>query len=375
MAEKRVLERGLLLLADLSGYTAYLARSEPAHGPVIVGDFIETVVGRLHRPFRLEKLEGDAAFLVAPANAVDAAGLIDAVDAAYFAFRSRLRSVSNATSCSCTACAGIPDLDLKFVCHVGDVLRQRIAGREELAGRDVIVAHRLLKAGSAERAGATSYLLVTDAATAALDLDPASLGMVRLTEQYEELGAIRCHLLDLGRRWEAQSTDGPLVPSGRLVTRIERLLPVPPVDAWALLTAPAERMRWEGMTILEEDVPGARGLGATGSCVVDRLRSVEEILDWRPFESFARRIVRPDLGQITALYRLTEMGNGSHLEASWFGGSEADGAAAFAASQVQVLDRLVELAVLRAGVSEASRADAHAYETADSSVADSPSVV
>ena len=62
------------------------------------------------------------------------------------------------------------------------------------------------KAGSARRAGATSYLLVTDAAIAALDLDPAALGMVRLTEQYEELGSIRCHLLDLGRRWEDRSS-------------------------------------------------------------------------------------------------------------------------------------------------------------------------
>ena len=374
MSEQRVMERGLLLLADLSGYTSYLTRSEPAHGPVIVGDFIETVVGRLHRTFRLEKLEGDAAFFVAAANAVDGAALIDSVDAAYFAFRSRLRSVSNATACGCQACVGIPDLDLKFVCHVGDVLRQRVAGRDELAGRDVIVAHRLLKAGSAGRAGATSYLLVTDAAIAALDLDPAALGMVRLTEQYEELGSIRCHVLDLGRRWD-RSSERPLRPSGRLIARIERLLPIRPADAWALLTAPAERMRWEGMTIIEEDMPGARGPGATGSCVVDRLRSIEEILDWRPFESFARSVVHPTIGQVTAVYRLTEMGSGSHLEASWFGRSEADGAAEFAASQAQALDGLVELAAHRAEESEASRADAHAYEAADSSIAGSPSVV
>ena len=39
-------KRGFLLLADLTGYTAYLARGELAHAPVIAGDLLETVVGR-----------------------------------------------------------------------------------------------------------------------------------------------------------------------------------------------------------------------------------------------------------------------------------------------------------------------------------------
>ena len=153
------MQRGYFLLADLSGYTAYLAGSEPTHGPLIAADFIETMVGRLRGAFALQKLEGDAAFLFAPADRVSGTQLLDAVDAAYFAFQRRVRSVSQATACECEACQRIPQLDLKFVCHVGDALQQRIAGRDELAGRDVIVAHRLLKGTSTERAGAHSYLL------------------------------------------------------------------------------------------------------------------------------------------------------------------------------------------------------------------------
>ena len=118
---------------------------------MIAGDFIETVVGRLKGAFRLEKLEGDAALFWADADKVNGSMLIDMVDAAYFAFQRRLQSVTQATTCSCEACSRIPALDLKFVCHVGDALRQRIAGRSELAGRDVIVAHRLLKGTSVER--------------------------------------------------------------------------------------------------------------------------------------------------------------------------------------------------------------------------------
>jgi hypothetical protein len=55
-------ETGFLLIADLTGYTAYLSRSEIEHAPTIAGDLLETVIGRLEPPFRLAKLEGDAAF-------------------------------------------------------------------------------------------------------------------------------------------------------------------------------------------------------------------------------------------------------------------------------------------------------------------------
>jgi hypothetical protein len=49
-------ETGLLLLADLTGYTDYLSRGELEHAPTIAGDLLETVVGRLEPPFRLAKL-------------------------------------------------------------------------------------------------------------------------------------------------------------------------------------------------------------------------------------------------------------------------------------------------------------------------------
>jgi len=46
---------GFLVIADLTGYTAYLTGSEIEHAPVIAGDLLETIVGRLEPPFRLMK--------------------------------------------------------------------------------------------------------------------------------------------------------------------------------------------------------------------------------------------------------------------------------------------------------------------------------
>ena len=52
-------ETGFLLIADLTGYTAYLSRSEIEHAPTIAGDLLETVIGRLEPPFRLAKWRMD----------------------------------------------------------------------------------------------------------------------------------------------------------------------------------------------------------------------------------------------------------------------------------------------------------------------------
>src|SRR6187397_840319 len=101
-------ETGFLVLADLTGYTAYLSGSEIEHAPMIAGDLLETIVGRLEPPFRLSKLEGDAAFLYAEDGRADASLQLDAIEAAYFAFRRRLRSIDAATACDCNSCRLAP---------------------------------------------------------------------------------------------------------------------------------------------------------------------------------------------------------------------------------------------------------------------------
>ena len=110
-------ESASFVIADISGYTSFLAGVELDHAHDIIADVMDTVVRCLRPPFRLAKFEGDAAFFYAVADKVDGSVLQDAVEAAYFAFRKRLRNISQATSCACNACSRMQDLDLKFVCH------------------------------------------------------------------------------------------------------------------------------------------------------------------------------------------------------------------------------------------------------------------
>ena len=82
-----------------------------------------------------------------------------------------------ATSCECNACVRIPDLNLKFVIHHGVILRQRVAGRVELLGSDVILVHRLLKNDVVGSTGIEAYALFTQQCVNVMDVDVAALGM------------------------------------------------------------------------------------------------------------------------------------------------------------------------------------------------------
>src|SRR5438094_1047629 len=140
-------ESACFVIADISGYTGFLAGVELEHAQDIIADVMDTMVRRLRPPFRLAKFEGDAAFFYAVADKVDGSVLQDAVEAAYFAFRKRLRNISHATYYACNACSRMQELDLRFVCNHAEFIKQKLSGRHELAAGDVTLVHRLLENG------------------------------------------------------------------------------------------------------------------------------------------------------------------------------------------------------------------------------------
>ena len=290
-------EPACLVIADITGYTGYLAGTELDHAQDILADLIGTVVGALRPTFRLSKLEGDAAFVYVLAEMIDGSHLQDVIERCYFAFRRRLRDIRQSSSCDCNACILIPNLDLKFVAHHGQVIRQRIFGREELAGADVIVAHRLLKNSVLEALGFEAYALYTELCIAAMGVgDPANAGLVSHDETYEHLGTTRSWVRDLHAAWEAEGERTRIVVSAQdAAWTLETLMPGPPEVAWEWITSPARRPTWQDgvSSVAEATAGGRRGAGTTNHCMHGKSATVEEVLDWHPFESFTIRFQVP----------------------------------------------------------------------------------
>jgi hypothetical protein len=328
-------ESGFLVIADLTGYTAYLSGSELEHAPAIAGDLLETVVGRLDPPFRLAKFEGDAAFLFVEDGRADGPLLLDAIEASYLAFRRRLRSIDQATSCDCNSCRLAPRLDLKLFVHHGAYVRTSIAGRDELAGSDVILVHRLLKGAGAEAARANGFALFTRAAVDGLGLDADTLGMTAAAESIEHLGAVETHTLDLEARWQAESGARRLDVRGEnLLVDLDVNVGAEPAVAWAYLTSPAMRTRWEGPLAIEETLAGGRrGVGTVAQCVTGRLATLEEIVDWQPYDHVGWRLTVPGVGPVLATADLEATGSTTLVRVRW------QGAGATAADPA-VIDRI-----------------------------------
>lgn len=190
---------GLLLLADIGGYTSFLQAVALAHeddafadGAVpeayaVMSNLLDGIVGRVVPPFTLSKLEGDAVFAYAtnPAPVPRGAAMLDCLTGCYADFRRRLGMAREIWSCWCDACARIEVLELKFVLHAGAYVIQEIAGRRELVGPEVVIAHRLLKTGAAEVVGHGAYALTTAAAAARVDIPTeAAIPIVETYEHY-----------------------------------------------------------------------------------------------------------------------------------------------------------------------------------------------
>lgn len=312
-------ESGFLIIADLTGYTAYLSGSEIEHAPAIAGDLLETIVGRLEPPFRLAKFEGDAAFLFVEDGRAEGSLLLDAVEAAYLAFRRRLRSIDQATTCDCNSCRLAPRLDLKVFIHYGAFVRGRIAGRSELAGPDVILVHRLLKGVGAVESRGNGFALFTAAALAALRLDPDPLGLRPGEMTIEYLGRIDTFTMDLEARWQDETGTRRLdIADSDLAFGIEATLAADPSVVWAHLTSPALRTRWEGPFVMEETSAGRRrGIGTTAQCVTGRLATLEEIVDWQPYDRVAWRLAVPGVGPVEGTAELDPTDGGTHLRLRW----------------------------------------------------------
>jgi Protein of unknown function (DUF2652) len=200
---------GPLLLADITGYTSFLLSVAVAHqddafadGAVpdayaMMSHLMDGIVKRLVPPFTLSKLEGDAVFAYATdlAPVPRGAAMLDCISECHADFRRRLDTAHQMWTCRCDACSRIDHLGLKFILHAGSFVIQEIAGRQELVGPEVVMAHRLLKSSATDVVGHSAYALISAAAVArlAVPIDAAT----PLVETYEYYSPIHAYVFPL----------------------------------------------------------------------------------------------------------------------------------------------------------------------------------
>ena len=201
--------QGVLVLADISGYTAFLQAVAGAHGEQMAAmpevpaayplmtTLLDGIVDQLAPPFRLSKLEGDAVFAYAADAEFQLRGgaVLECIRQCYANYRARRDKTENLMLCDCHACSRLQTLELKFVLHRGHYVAQAIAGHEELLGPDVTMAHLMLKNDVTSVVGRVPYALLTVSATEHLEI-PLD-GSVSHTEHYEHYPPVESYIFRL----------------------------------------------------------------------------------------------------------------------------------------------------------------------------------
>jgi hypothetical protein len=285
-------EHGYLVLADISGYTAFLTGTELEHANGVVEDLMRCIVDHSPPPLRLVKVEGDAVFTYAPEAAVSSAErVLELVEQCYVAFRDHIAEVVRQTTCTCAACANVTTLDLKFVAHFGEFVVQRRNGNEDLVGSDVIVVHRLLKNRVSQQFGVRAYALLTDAFVARMWTRPQ---LPVYSETCDGIGVVDGVVEDLAPVADTYRRERRI-----LVTReeadfeIDIHLRAPRVVVWDWYTTPDRIVQFEaGVTGAEarSNGVGRLGVGAELHCAHGSGRAVRRILDWKPFDYFTEEL-------------------------------------------------------------------------------------
>jgi len=202
---------GLLMLADISGYTAFLERVAEAHPDIASGavpvppayDFmltlLDVVADGLQPSFKPVQNEGDAVFMVADADAVTKAGreILSTIGSTYASYHARIEEQQRMQAHECSACVLLPSLELKFIVHAGTFVVQQLPNRTHLAGPAVNLAHRLLKNHVTDETGLRGYALLTDPALKLLRLDRSD--GVAHSETYADAGAVSGSVIGLTR--------------------------------------------------------------------------------------------------------------------------------------------------------------------------------
>jgi hypothetical protein len=198
---ERKTQTGYLVLADISGYTSFVAQTEIEHADMALSFLLETIVEKIGGLLTIGQLEGDAVFAyIEESKLQEAKSLVELIDQTYLAFREKALALYSQATCPCKACRALPTLDLKFMVHHGEFLIQQVAGTKHLLGTDVNLIHRLAKNHVSESTGWKGYAMFTDQVVERMQYNKDNF--FKQSESYEHLGNVETYCMDMHVRYE-----------------------------------------------------------------------------------------------------------------------------------------------------------------------------
>ena len=137
--------RGVLFIPDISGFSRFVNAVELEHSRFIIQQLLDVLLRANDSGLQISEIEGDAILFYQFGEPVALRALYTQVAKMFRAFHQYLVAYDHQKICQCKACLSAVDLTLKVITHYGEFTPLRVQQFEKLIGKDVIVAHQLLK--------------------------------------------------------------------------------------------------------------------------------------------------------------------------------------------------------------------------------------
>jgi hypothetical protein len=137
--------KGLLFIPDISGFTKFVNETEINHSRQIIQELLEVLINANKINLEISEIEGDAILFFKYGSCPSLKDIYKQVEQMFCEFHKYLVSYNLSRFCQCEACVSALNLSLKVVTHYGEFTSYNIKNFSKLIGKDVIVAHQLLK--------------------------------------------------------------------------------------------------------------------------------------------------------------------------------------------------------------------------------------
>lgn len=235
--------KGTLFIPDISGFTQFINRTEVSHSKHIIEELLDLIVLEVGEMFRISEIEGDAVLFYNYEKEPDFKRITELAIRVFERFHRHLLYYNRDRVCDCGACSSSDQLTLKFIVHSGPLQEYAIGDRIKLFGREVILAHRLLKNSLDSR----EYLLITPSDREdKTRFDFLKEGFESKKERYEELGEVKFWYKSLSQYTEGLAPLPPRDPLSIPTMKLSNGLEVNS-DLMTILravTEPEHRLAW-----------------------------------------------------------------------------------------------------------------------------------
>jgi hypothetical protein len=137
--------RGLIFIPDISGFTRFVNEVEIDHSRHIIQELLETIINANQLGLEISEIEGDAILFYKYGEKPQLEDIYKQVEKMFCEFHKHLVAYDHRRLCQCKACAGAIELTLKVITHYGEFTGYNVKNFSKLIGKDIIVAHQLLK--------------------------------------------------------------------------------------------------------------------------------------------------------------------------------------------------------------------------------------